>query len=141
MKSMLDRVSKPDGGFTYQPVKRMEQKTGLALSPYPDRSRAVKATDFKLKDLVKYAKDNKAMFKDPKNHVGLWHDPASGMIFMDVSVVVQDRKMAVALCKKHDQIAYFDFSAGKSVTVNRNAKSGTALKGEAHGTRTRYPFD
>ena len=131
MKAMLAQVSSPDGGFTYQPSLKTSPKVGFALSPFPDKSFAKPAKDLTAKDLAAYYKSNKDMFSNPEYHMGAWHDPASGMVFLDVSIVTHDAKEAAKLCKKHDQIAYFDLAAGQSVTVDAKATSGGVAKKES----------
>jgi len=135
LQAMYDRVSQPDGGFTYQPTTGSEPKEGFALSIYPERSFAKAAKDFTFDDLVKYAVENKDVFTKKDHYLGAWHDPASGQVFLDVSMVTKDAKVAEALCQKHDQIAYFDLGQMKSVTVNANAKSGGVVKDEHHESR------
>ncbi len=140
MDKMMDRISKPDGGFTYQPIKGVERKTGFALSPFPGRSRAIAAKDIKPQDIAQYVIDNEDAFADSNNHLGLWHDPDSGMVFLDVSVVVKTAKEADTLSRKYDQKAYFDFSTLKSVVVDANAKSGGAIKGETNESQSKTFF-
>lgn len=120
---MFDRVSQPDGGFTYSPLAG-EPVTGFAVSPYPERSFAAPVKEFKFLDLVRYAKKNRDMLGKPGHYIGAWHDPASGKVFLDISVVSKSRDDAARLALRHDQIAYFDLAAGSSVTVNLNATSG-----------------
>lgn len=136
LHKMFDRIMQPDGGFTYQPVTKDEPTKGFALSIYPDKSFAKDAKDFSFDDLVNYAVSNKDSFNQKDHYIGAWHDPESHKVFLDVSVVKQDAKEAEELCKKHDQIAYFDLEHFKSVTVNRDATSGGVAKGEQDGQET-----
>lgn len=124
LAGMFDRVSQPDGGFTYQPLSGDEPKDGFAVSPYPDRSFAKELKDFNFNDLVNYAQQNSDLFANPDHYLGAWHDPESGKIFLDVSVVNKLEADARKLALENDQIAYFDLGKGKSVTVNKDATSG-----------------
>lgn len=117
-------VSKPDGGFTYQPVTEHSPTKGFAVSPYPERSFAKPVKDFTFSDLVDYAIKNRDAFANRDHYLGGWHDPASGKVFLDVSVVKTNRKEAHALALAKDQIAYFDLETFESVTVNEKATSG-----------------
>lgn len=125
MHEMFARIAKPDGGFTYQPVTHTEPKEGFALSIYPDRSFSIEADKLSEKHLVDYATKNADLFTSNADHyMGGWHDPATNVIYLDVSVVSRDRAVAERLARSHDQIAYFDLKAGKSIDVDRSATSG-----------------
>jgi len=126
--SLMSRLSEPDGGFTYQPVSGDEPKEGFAVSPYPKRSFAKDMKDLTHKDLARFAKANRDLLKRPDHYIGAWHDPESGKVFLGVSIVSKDAARARHLALSHDQIAYFDLSTGKSVTVNRHATSGGKVK-------------
>jgi N-acetylglutamate synthase-like GNAT family acetyltransferase len=68
------------------------------------------------------------MLTQPEHYLGAWHDPASGKVYLDVSVVMQDQNRAHQLALDKDQIAYFDLGNFASVTVNAQATSGGAGK-------------
>ena len=110
------------GGFSYNPVKDTIPKEGLILSIHPEHSVVKDLATFKAKDIADYFHAKRAMFKDPKNHIGGW--VSEGKVFLDVSTIVKDAATAERLCKKHDQIAYFDLGTGKEIIVNKNATSG-----------------
>lgn len=126
MHALFSKITKPDGGFTYQPLTDQEPKAGFAVSPYPDRSFAKPAQALKFADLVGYAKKNKDLLKQQDHYIGAWHDPDSGTVYLDVSVMADDEAKAAKLALEKDQIAYFDLAHGKSVTVNKSATSGGA---------------
>lgn len=126
MMELFEKVSKPDGGFTYQVVSDKSPKEGFCVSPFPDRSAAFSMSEFKLADMVRYVQRNKDMLRREGHFLGAWHDPAGGKIFLDVSVVKRTRGEAARVARERDQIAYFDLGAMKSVTVNANATSGGA---------------
>jgi DNA topoisomerase-1 len=127
MQAMFSRIEQPDGRFTYQPLSDREPQGGFALSVYPERSFAKPVADLKYSDLAGYVKRNKDLLAKPDHFIGAWHDPESGMVFLDVSVVTDDEKKATTLALEHDQIAYFDLARGASVMVNRQATSGGAV--------------
>lgn len=124
IKSLYERVSKPDGGFTYQPTTDDEPKEGFAVSPYPERSFAKPAAEFSSNDLVDYIVKNRDLFADPEHYLGGWNDPESGKVFLDISVVKHDQAEAEKLAREKDQIAIFDLGSFNTITVNREATSG-----------------
>ncbi len=123
------RLQQPDSGFTYDPKTGHEPSTGYAVSPYPARSKTIQnvtalSADDLADRLTDYAIANWDLLQQPGHHLGGWHDPKTGTVFLDVSVVKTSAKAAKALALKRDQIAYFDLGKGVSVDVNRRAKSG-----------------
>lgn len=128
-KTLFARIAAADGGFTYHPLTEdtgIEPIRGYAVSPYPHLSFAKPSGEFTIGDLAAYFKKNKSMLKNANHFIGAWHDPSSGRIFLDVSVVTNSSGTASKLAVQHDQIAYFDLGRGKSVTVNKLATSGGA---------------
>lgn len=140
LEKIFGQVAKPDGGFTYSAVNRSSPSVGFALSPYPERSFAKDFSEVKPLDIIKYIAKNRDILTQSNHYLGAWHDPASGKVFLDVSVVNQDRKAAEKLAKEKDQIAYFDLEAGKSVTVNADATSGGAAKELGNGRSSKPVF-
>jgi hypothetical protein len=125
---LLASIHKPDGGFTYSFGTGRQPKVGYPLSIYPERSKGIPFKDFHRTDVSIYIKKNKDILSKKESHLGGWHDPKTGMIYLDISVVKKTAKEAHDLALKYDQIAYFDLSIFKSVTVNAKATSGGANK-------------
>jgi phage-related protein (TIGR01555 family) len=123
----MKMVFRPDGGFTYQPMTREAPFHGYAVSIFPDRSFAKPVGELTEEDFKSFILKNLDLLRNPKNFAGAWHDPISHMAFLDVSIVTQDEQEAVALCKKYDQIGYFDLRKHYSVDVDRSAHSGGAI--------------
>lgn len=124
---ILKTVNTPDGGATFNPINNSSPVAGFCYSPYPEASRTVKFTDNladNKKKLMDYMKENKELLSKKNHYIGLWNDPATGIIYMDVSVHSMNAKTAREQCEQKDQIAYFDLQTGESVTVNQNATSG-----------------
>jgi len=122
-----------DGGFSYKPTTGFSPPGGKIVSPYPDRSKAIDAKDFKPHMMNDYYKSNKDLIDQPNHFFGGWLNKATGQIFFDVSIVVPTHEEAVAVSKKHDQIAYYDADTGDEVTVDVNATSGGTAKGDING--------
>jgi hypothetical protein len=109
---MLARIQEPDGGFSYQPLTGDEPRDGFMVF------------ELTFMDMARYVAKHRTMLRDRSNYLGAWHDPATGKVFFDISRRVTSRGEAHRLAARHDQIAYFDLGAGKSVTVNASATSG-----------------
>ena len=123
---LLHLVSEPDGGFTFDPRAHTQPSTGYALSIHPERSQSFAAALLAPEDLTRYIASNRDLLDLPGNMLGAWHDPASHLVFLDVSTVTDNETDAAALALAHDQIAYYDLARHTSVTVNAAATSGGA---------------
>ena len=126
-------VRTPDGGFTYDPERGETITAGFGVSPYPERSKVITILDMTDDEIMaaihEFDQDNKDVLSKEGNYIGAWHDPGEngkdeGKVYLDVSVVTDSAKKARQISIDHDQIAFYDFQAGESVTVDRNAKSG-----------------
>lgn len=127
IEDIVSGVSEPDGGATWNPHTQLSPNSGFCYSPYPERSRKITPEDVTPKNIAKYMKDNADVFDNDDNaFVGLWNDPKTGDVYLDVSVVTDDASEAREKCKEFDQIAFFDLQCYESVEVDRNAKSGQA---------------
>jgi predicted ABC-type ATPase len=142
LADFFERLSKPDGGFSYQPILDTEAVSGFVVSIY--KNSVVKpVAELRLDDLTDFAtkKENNDLLKDTRNYYGGWHDPETGNIFLDITINVDTAEEAQALSKKHDQIAYFDVKSGKSVLVDRKATSGGVVKMDFHHIFKRFDPD
>lgn len=135
MREMFARIGKPDGGFTYHHLTDSEPSKGFALSIYPEISFAKKADDLTLQELVSYINKNKDLLDKEENYLGGWHDPASGMAFLDVTMVSQDEAKAKELALKHNLIGYFDLEKLQWITVNKEVTSDGKVSKKSLGVQ------
>lgn len=121
-------LREPDGGFTYNTISGETAQTGFSVSVHPELSETVDIrtmSDPELKTSIQnYSAKNAVTLAQPGNFLGGWHDPDTGIGYLDVAHVVSRAQDARKLAAQNDQIAYFDFQTGTSVDVNRSAKSG-----------------
>jgi hypothetical protein len=134
-QSLLERTE-TSGGFTYSPSSRSMPSDGVALSPYPERERVVVATDLTSNDILSYAKDNHDVLTQPDHYIGAWHNTLDGNVYLDVSVVTQDKDDAnvQALMQQYNQIAAYDLGSGTEIHSARPELHQTA-------TRRYYPWE
>lgn len=125
MSEVLADVRKPDGGATINVNTGEKPLVGFCYSPYPERSKVFEnANDMTAKDFAQYYRDNEDLLSQEGNYTGVWNDPETGKVYLDVSVVSESAHKAREECFKKDQIAFFDLQDFTSVTVDRNAMSG-----------------
>ena len=106
---------KPDGGFSID-LKTGEHITeGYAVS-IEGHERVLKfATSL---DLFDYILDHFDALHQDYRVFGGWHDPESGMVYLDVSEVYPDFDTAKRVAVERNQIAIFDLIAGESIRLS-----------------------
>lgn len=109
------------GGFTYD-LRGKVPKGGQAISPYKDREH--KVDNLTREELMKYEYANRDLLSKPNHYVGGWLNPTDNKVYLDVSIVVHDRKVAEKLATEHGQLAYYDLGSGQTYTVGK-ADEGT----------------
>lgn len=125
MESIVGSLHEPDSGATVDVIGKKFIRSGFAYSPYPERSKKIdNYADLRPSNLTSFLEENKDILSEEGNYLGLWHDPDTGAVYIDISVVNDDAKKARRECWEKDQLAFFDLQHLNSVTVNPHAKSG-----------------
>lgn len=113
-EGLAARLSLPDGGFTIHARTREEPTTGFAVAVRPHLSKVLPVAEVTAEVLARYIRRVSA-FRDLS--VGGWHDPETGLVHLDLSVVVQGIELAFAIGRDKQQLAIFDLAAGQSIPV------------------------
>lgn len=116
ISAMADALSVPDGGFSVDPSDGSDVRTGYAVAVHPEHEHVfdVRVTSNDLHEYIARAKDALML---PGRILGGWHEPDTGRVYLDISVVTADLSEAMTLARATAQIAIFDFSAMASVPV------------------------
>jgi hypothetical protein len=120
-RGLLDQIKQPNGGFTVHAVTGRQPTSGYALSIYKDRETTKPVVDLQLIDLVRFAKENEDLLRQPDNYFGVWHDPKSNLVYLDISIVVRSATEAERLGRQNQQGAYFDLEEGQLVDIEEEA--------------------
>jgi hypothetical protein len=120
-RGLLDQIREPNGGFTVHAVTGRQPTSGYALSIYKDRETTKPAQDLELIDLVRFATANEDLLRQPDNYFGVWHDPESNLVYMDISIVVRSAAEAERLGRQNQQGSYFDLGDGQLVDIEEEA--------------------
>lgn len=113
--SLTDAVTVPDGGFTVEPATGRDVTGGYAVSVHPECERVI-ATPSEA-DLATYVIDHAPTLSQPGRRFGGWHDPDTGLVHLDVSLVVESLDEALALARDNNQLAVFDLTMLASISV------------------------
>ena len=134
LSNLFSDVGTPDGGATVsiQNSKVISPITGFCASPYPQYSKVFdNAEDVNYNALLDYIdnvnKQGDNLFEENDTYLGLWNDPETGKVYLDVSKRYPSAQEARIACEENDQIAYFDLQLFESVDVDRQATSGQAV--------------
>ncbi|MGY6655367.1 hypothetical protein ACXIZN_24715 [Amycolatopsis sp. TRM77291] len=114
ISAMADALSVPDGGFSVNPDDGSDVRTGFAVAVHPECEQVFDGpvTSSDLHEYIAQAKDALSL---PGRILGGWRDPATGRVYLDVSVVTVGLSEAMALARETVQLAIFDFSAMESI--------------------------
>jgi hypothetical protein len=113
---LADALSVPDGGFSMTVAGWHDVRAGFAVSVVPQCEQLI----FGLvtpEDIERYVSDRAATLAHPHVVLGGWRCPDSGLAYLDVSVVIRSRRQALALARKHSQVAIWDFANSESVPI------------------------
>ena len=116
INAIADALSVPDGGFSVDPNDGSDVRCGYAVAVHPDRERVYERR-VTSGDIHQYISQSGDALSLPGRVLGGWCDPATGRVYLDVSVVTADLSEAMELAVQAGQLAIFDFSAMASIPV------------------------
>ncbi|WP_162788481.1 hypothetical protein [Amycolatopsis albispora] len=134
LSAMADALSVPDGGFTVDPVTGADVRTGYAVSVHPECERVLDHPVTAM-DLASYVADRAATLERPRRVLGGWHDPDTGHVYLDVSIVVATEAAARRRGRLAGQKAVFDLAAGESRLIPRPRRHGAGNRPAQAGKR------
>jgi hypothetical protein len=115
--SLADALSVPDGGFSVDPITGADMRAGYAVAVHPEHARIL-THRVTAGDLIGYTARVAAALELPGRILGGWHDPTSGAVYPDVSVVTSRLSEALSLGIQYHQLAVFDLASMESVPVD-----------------------
>jgi hypothetical protein len=115
--SMMAQAVRDKGGFTYSVVTDTSPTSGYAVSPYKDREAVIPLENLDARRLVNYIKSNRDLLEKEDHNLGGWVD--DGKVYLDISIVAKTPEDAEAICKEHNQLAYFDLVNMTTVTAGQ----------------------
>lgn len=115
--SLLALLDEPDGGWTIDPRTGESVYGGYAVAVHPECCAVL--AEITLGDVLEFLLRHAETLALPGRLLGGWRDPADGRIYLDVSILVEDRDEALRLARENDELAIFDFSTGESIPTYR----------------------
>jgi hypothetical protein len=113
---LADALSVPDGGFSFDMTTGADCRSGYAVAVYPALERRI-AGRVSSAHLMAYIVEHRAVLARPAAVFGGWRNPSDRLAYMDVSIVVRDRRLALMLATAYAQSAIWDFERGMSISI------------------------
>lgn len=103
-------------GFSFQPFCGVAPTRGYMVSARKDLEEKKPLSEIKADDLYRYMNKHMELFEsDPRSFFGGWSE--DGKFFLDVSRLVNRKRKALQLGRKHKQLAIYDLTAKRSISV------------------------
>jgi len=123
-EGLIDRLER-DTGFTYQPITGVSPTVGHSVAVYPENEEKIHRDDIKASDLLRYMTKHRELFEnDDRVHFGGWdnakkYDPTEGddFVYLDTSIVIDDREEAVEFARERGQLKIYDLGAGEEIVT------------------------
>ena len=124
MKSIFETILS-NGGITFNIKNQKELSSGFAVSTGQEFEIIIKKENFSILDIENFMKTNMWFFnRHSKACLGAWE--YQGNIFLDISVVYENKEAAISQAKKLGEIAIFDLNNFNEIIVNENRNIKTA---------------
>ena len=114
VKKMLNKILK-NGGFTLQGLSLKDVSEGYACA-LQGHEKVVDLKDINERVISEYMEAKSELVQGNKNLCfGAWHDTETNKIYLDLSEVLPNKKMALKRAYKREQLAIFDLNTFESI--------------------------
>lgn len=107
-----------NGGATYN-IKNgdLGGKAYFAVSMFPGEGVQIAGKNITREQVLLFMTHHRELLKDERMSLGTWYDEVSGMTYLDLSVTVANRDVAVNLGQKYNQISVFDLMSFNEIST------------------------
>ncbi|HOV07051.1 MAG TPA: hypothetical protein PLV27_07320 [Anaerolineaceae bacterium] len=95
----------------------MVGKPYKSVSVFPDLGQKFAGKKITKDQLVEFMSNHEELLRNEKVVVGTWFNPDDNRTYLDFSVIIQDRELAISLGKKYNQIGIFDLENMEYIEV------------------------
>lgn len=109
--AQISALHQTAGGATFN--LRFGNQAGqklFAVSIFPERTVILPTRLVTVEALVAFIRRNGDLLIDPRCCVGTWFDPDDGVTYLDITLALPSKRVAITLGQKYNQIAIFDLS-------------------------------
>jgi hypothetical protein len=119
---LTHRTETPGGGFTIEVKTGREPTTGYVVGTAKKAEMKIDWYRFTPRMIDRYVRCYTSELAAPGTMLGGWHNPADGLVYVDIVTVVDTRCEAEKLAAANGQQAYYDIAAGESIYVDQLAR-------------------
>lgn len=114
LKAGLDQAKEPGGGFTFDPNNNFEspKDTGFLVGQFGESIPVKEVTPDRLRE---FAAEHEKVLGEPNTRMGIWHNPETGKIDVDVTRLIENEAEAQRFAKANNQQAYGQMRDGEYV--------------------------
>jgi hypothetical protein len=94
----------------------------FAVSLFPERTVILPTRLVRIDALIAFMRRNADLLADPRCCVGTWFDPDDGVTYLDVTLVLPSKRLAIRLAQQYNQIAIFDLSRLSVIATQGSGK-------------------
>jgi len=116
-------------GYSYDRKNNRFASEGFALSVFP-QFESVVPVDAALKEAVDaYVEEHvDKVREDERIYFGAWLNEEDGRVYLDLSIVVDDRDEAISLAHDYQQEGIYDLAAGETIYTRARPKDDVAKR-------------
>ena len=127
------QLLKDNSGVSYNMVtKEYNPNKGYFVS-LPNLETKVSLPSLSVDDIATFINKHRSLLQDNKKFVGGWID--SDTVYLDISEQIFDKREALELGYKHNQLAIYDANLGKVIDLPTPQRSGTITQQKAYITQ------
>lgn len=123
VQGLSELLAEPDGGFTIDVRTGARVNCGYAVSIFPQFSTELPLADATPAVIGEYIERHAAVLHNPFNRLGGWHDPETGRVWLDISLVLASRNEAIRWAEASNQIAIFDLANFVSIPTGGTGRT------------------
>ena len=103
------RLYEASGGATFSLYFGNQAGQRLySVSVFPDRSYVVEGSQISREVLIEYLHENSDLLADPRCCIGTWYSEETDQTYIDISIVLPNKRKVVSLGRRYNQEGVFD---------------------------------
>jgi SAM-dependent methyltransferase len=116
--------------------------SGYTVSTHEDLTVVVPSSEFTDDVVREFMRANRQLLAKPGKHLSTWVEEKTGDVYLDVIDVEKDRKKAIELGRKHNQIAIYEIGDMSSpVTTGTGKQNADFFTGKAQKRSSDIPYE
>ena len=107
--AVIGQLFQQNDGATYSLHFGSQSGQSLySVSIYPEHSRFTGGKNIRPEIIAAYIQDNLDLLADPRCCIGMWYNPDENVTYLDIAVVLTNKRETTTLGRRFNQIGIFD---------------------------------